>query len=150
MQILKVIKSSTPQSPEVLAMLNLMYSENWIQTKLAEYFKPYGITRQQFNVLRILRGQYPTPVNVKLVRERLLVKLSDTSRLIDRMVKSEMVVRTSSKKDGRAVDLLISEKGLALLKTLDEAESNMLKIMQTLTTEELEQLTNLLEKLRND
>ena len=98
--------------------------------------------------MRILRGQHPKPASVKLVRERLLVKLSDTSRLVDRLVKNEWVTQNLNKNDGRAVDIIITEKGLALLKTIDEAEPLMLKIMQNLSQSELAQLSTLLERLR--
>jgi DNA-binding MarR family transcriptional regulator len=77
-----------------------------------------------------------------------LVKLSDTSRLIDRLVKNEWVTRNLNKNDGRAVDIFINEKGLALLKTIDEAEPQMLKIMQNISQSELAQLSTLLERLR--
>ena len=148
MKILKIIKSSVPQPIEVEAMLNLLYSSNWVLSSLNKHFKPYGITQQQYNALRILRGQYPKPANVRLVRERLLVKLSDTSRLVDRLVKNEWVTRKINKSDGRAVDIIITEQGLALLKTIDEAEPLMLKIMQNLSEAELHQLSKLLETLR--
>ncbi len=148
MEILKIIKSTVPQPIEVEAMLNLLYSSNWVLSNLNKFLKPFGITQQQYNALRILRGQYPKPANVKLVRERLLVKLSDTSRLVDRLVKNEWVTRKINKSDGRAVDIIITEKGLALLKTIDEAEPLMLKIMQNLSEAELHQLSKLLETLR--
>ena len=148
MKILKILQSSVAQPIEVEAMLNVIYSQNWVLTKLNDFFKPYGITQQQYNALRILRGQHPKPASVKLVRERLLVKLSDTSRLVDRLVKNEWVTRTACISDGRAVDIIISEKGLDLLKRMDEAEQQMFAIMQNLSKDELQNLNTLLEKLR--
>ena len=148
MNILKILQSSVAQPIEVEAMLNVIYSQNWMLTKLNNFFKPYGITQQQYNALRILRGQYPKPASVRLVRERLLVKLSDTSRLVDRLVKNEWVTRSACKSDGRAVDIIITEKGLELLKRIDEAEAKMFAIMQHLDKTELQTLNRLLEKLR--
>ena len=102
--------------------INLIYTNNWIASKHAEYFKNSDITIQQYNVLRILRGQFPNPSSVKLIKERMLDKMSDASRIIDKLKIKKLVVRKECPIDRRSVDILITEKGLELLKSLDAVD----------------------------
>jgi DNA-binding MarR family transcriptional regulator len=113
------------------------------------FFKQLDLTEQQYNVLRILRGQFPKPCNLKLIKERMLDKMSDTSRIIDKLLKKELVERTQCFDDRRNVDILISEKGMVLINSLDYVDENIYYLFKTLTKEDIEVLNNLLDKIRD-
>jgi DNA-binding MarR family transcriptional regulator len=106
------------------------------------------ITLQQYNILRILRGQHPKPATVNLLKERMLDKMPDVSRIIDRLVQKELVSRCTSDRDRRAVDILITDKGLEVLSQLDEAMRITNVLDEHLTPEECEILNRLLDKMR--
>ena len=129
--------------------INLIYTNNWIASKHAEYFKNSDITVQQYNVLRILRGQFPNPSSVKLIKERMLDKMSDASRIIDKLKIKKLVVRKECPMDRRSVDILITEKGLELLKSLDAVDEAPKELFKSLTISEIKTLNDLLDKLRD-
>lgn len=129
--------------------VNLIYTTNWLNSKYIFEFKKYGITPQQFNVLRILRGQLPNPCKLILIRSRMLDKTSDVSRIVERLRKSELIERVMSTNDRRAVDIKISEKGLSILSKLDLNENVFDEIYENLSDSEIKQLNNLLDKLRH-
>jgi DNA-binding MarR family transcriptional regulator len=129
--------------------INLIYTNNWISSKHAEYFKNSDITIQQYNVLRILRGQFPNPSSVKLIKERMLDKMSDASRIIDKLKTKKLVVRKECPNDRRSVDILITEKGLELLKSLDAVDEAPKELFKSLTISEIKTLNDLLDKLRD-
>ena len=104
-------------------LVNILYTSNWLQYQLADNLKGYGITPQQFNILRILRGQHPNPARMHLLQERMLDKMSNASRLVERLRKKRLVIRKICKNDRRAVDVKITDNGLALLKELDSMEN---------------------------
>lgn len=130
------------------ATVNLVYTTNWVNLTLEKRASRYHITLQQFNVLRILRGQFPTPVTNNLLKSRMITNTPDISRLIDRLVAKELVSRCKSEGDKRAVDLLITDQGLKLL---EELEEDMLMgdiLPKNISEKECEQLSNLLDKFR--
>lgn len=129
--------------------INILYTGNWLNSKHAECFKNMDITVQQYNVLRILRGQYPKPSSVKLVKERMLDKMSDASRIIDKLKLKKLVVRTECPNDRRSVDILITEKGLELLKSLDNMDKMPKELFKNLSSSEIKNLNTLLDKLRD-
>ncbi len=129
--------------------INLIYTNNWIASRHAEYFKNSDITIQQYNVLRILRGQFPNPSSVKLIKERMLDKMSDASRIIDKLKIKKLVVRKECPNDRRSVDILITEKGLELLKSLDAVDEAPKELFKSLTISEIKTLNDLLDKLRD-
>lgn len=129
--------------------INLLYTSNWLNSKYAECFKNMDITVQQYNVLRILRGQYPKPSSVKLVKERMLDKMSDASRIIDKLKLKKLVVRTECPEDRRSVDILITDKGLELLKSLDDMDKMPKELFKNLSSSEIKNLNTLLDKLRD-
>lgn len=135
------------QSNHQKAVINLLYTANWITARHSAQLKPYDITQQQFNILRILRGQHPTPASIKLLKERMLDKMSDASRLVDKLKTKGLVERKTCKADRRNVDVVISEKGLELLATLDYLDEQFKKIV-ALSDAEAEQLNLLLDKMR--
>ncbi len=129
-------------------MVNLIYSTNWMNAKYAGYFSNSDITIQQYNVLRILRGQYPKPCNIKLIKERMLDRMSDASRIVDKLLKKKLLVRKECPNDRRNVDILITEKGLKILSELDYIDNTCKDIFDTLTDKEIKTLNELLDKLR--
>lgn len=129
-------------------IVNIIYTNGWLQQKQIEIFKPFGLTSPQFNILRILRGQYPNPATVNLLIERMLDKSSNASRIVDRLESKGLVVRKQCSSDRRAVDVLISDKGLELLKKVDIKQEEWERKLSALTDEECTQLSNLLDKLR--
>ena len=129
------------------ATVNIVYSSNWILEKVKEFVSKEDITPQQYNILRILRGS-PTPISTLQIRERMLDKMSDTSRLVERLVKKELADKKISSIDKRLVDVSISQKGLQLLDSLDEQNEELDSITNRLTTAEALMLNQLLDKMR--
>ena len=114
------IKQTIPfKTPYHRVLVNLMYTSNWLADSQMRMLKPFGLTLQQYNVLRILRGQYPNPVKVSDITERMLDKMSNASRLVDKLVAKQHVLRTECPTDRRAVDVVITDSGLALLQRID-------------------------------
>ena len=150
MSIEEDIKQTIPfKSPHHRVMVNLMFTSNWVSDSQARLLKPYGLTLQQYNVLRILRGQFPNPAKVTDITERMLDKMSNASRLVDKLVLKRLVLRTECPSDRRAVDVVITEAGLELLKKLDAFQDKWdATHNHKLTEEEAVQLSLLLDKLR--
>lgn len=129
-------------------LINLFYTYNVMSGLMQGFLKDSQLTMQQFNILRILRGQHPHPATNGLVKDRMLDKNSDVTRIIDRMVKNGLVSRVSCEKDRRRVDITITQKGLDLLQELDKKSDEMDRFGTGLTSVEAENLNNLLDKLR--
>lgn len=127
--------------------VNLIYTSNWLMEKNKQFFDNADITPQQFNILRILRGA-GTPLSTLQIRQRMLDKMSDTSRIVDRLVKKELVKKVICKTDRRLVDVTITEKGLSLLEGLDGFNNDMDSSVGNLTEEEAVILNGLLDKMR--
>jgi DNA-binding MarR family transcriptional regulator len=142
------IKSTNFEDNYHKAVINLSYTYGWITNLSRPKFEQYNLTQQQFNILRILRGQYPKPATVNLLKERMIDKMSDASRIVDRLVQKGLVSRCTNNKDRRAVDIRISDEGLEILSKMDKEfkTSDMLK--DNLTEEEAGQLSELLDKMR--
>jgi DNA-binding MarR family transcriptional regulator len=128
--------------------VNVIYTFNWLYEKHMELLKPFGVTIPQFNILRILRGQHPKPANVKLLKERMMDKMSDASRLVEKLRAKGLVDRRICDKDRRNVDVLITEDGLKLLENIDEHETEFDKLTANLSNDEMDQLNSLLDKMR--
>lgn len=131
------------------AVINLSYTSNWLNDKIASALEKYDLTVQQFNILRILRGQHPNPSTVLLLKERMLDKQSDVSRLVDRLVAKELVRRNTCPHDRRKVDIVIGENGLKLLKTIDAVVDRIDgSLRANLSETDAATLSDLLDKLR--
>jgi len=130
-------------------LVNLQYSNSWLQEKLTNWVKPYGLTLQQYNVLRILRGQHPKPATINIIVERMIDKNSNVSRLVEKLRVKELVERDVNKFDRRQVDVLITQKGLNVLSNLDEGFTSIENQFKHLTEKEAKTLNNLLDKFRN-
>jgi len=131
------------------ALINIRYTECWLGQKFQDFLKPSGLTTPQYNVLRILRGQYPNPATVNLLIERMIDKSSNGSRIVDKLEEKGYVDRRQCKNDRRAVDVIISQAGLDLLLTLDNELELFEKGFGSLSVEEAEQLNYLLDKIRS-
>ena len=128
--------------------VNIIYTFNWVDAFNQNHFKKYGITGQQFNLLRILRGQHPKPATIKLLKERMLDKMSDTSRIVEKLRLKGLVDRHICPSDRRNCDVLISSKGLDLLTEIDKEEKKLDDFFCALNENEKKQLNDLLDKLR--
>jgi MarR family 2-MHQ and catechol resistance regulon transcriptional repressor len=131
------------------AMINLLFTYGWTIERLKNFVSDEGITHQQFNILRILRGSHPTPLSTLQIRERMIDKMSDTSRIVDRLLSKALVKKVICKKDRRLVDVSITEKGLKLLDKLDQKQDEMDGILNNLTIKEAAVLSKLLDKIRS-
>src|SRR5690606_9416052 len=114
------IRQTKFTSPQQKAMLNLIYTSNWVQGKQQSFFKQFGITGQQFNILRILKGQYPKSISGTEIKSRMLDRNSDISRLLDRLTAKQLISRRTCPNDKRASDVLITDKGLNLLAEINK------------------------------
>lgn len=133
------------------AHLNILYTSAWISQHTAVALKPFGLSGPQFNVLRILRGQYPEPASVKLLTARMIDKMSNASRLVDKLLEKGLVQRTTCPHDRRSVDVVITEKGMDVLTQARAAVEASHRVLNgQLTTEEAETLNSLLDKMRSN
>ena len=148
MSIEQDIKQTNFKSPYSKAVINVLYTNNWLQSMQVEIFKPFDLTLQQYNVLRILRGQYPNPITVIAIIERMLDKMSNASRLVDKLLAKDLVMRRLCPQDRRAVDVIITEKGLELLEEIDALQSQWESKLHGLSEREALQLSELLDKMR--
>ncbi|MBS1917850.1 MAG: MarR family transcriptional regulator [Bacteroidetes bacterium] len=128
--------------------INLIYTYNWVNEQMKMLFDPYDITSQQFNILRILRGA-GEPLSTLQIRQRMLDKMSDTSRIVDRLIKKGLVKKNTCKSDRRLVDVVITDKGKSLLEELDKKNDVMDGVMKSLSEADAKKLNELLDKLRN-
>ncbi len=129
------------------AFINIIYSSNWASEKMNELFSTKDITSQQFNILRILRGA-GKPLSTLQIRQRMLDKMSDTSRIVDRLIKKGLVIKNVCAEDRRLVDISICENGMTLLENMDQEIIALENSFTKLDEVELKQLNFLLDKLR--
>lgn len=148
MRIEEEIQSTNFEDNYHKVVINVSYTYGWLNNVLRCQFEKHKLTNQQFNVLRILRGQYPKPATVNLIKERMIDKMSDASRIVDRLVQKGLVSRCTNNKDRRAVDIRISEQGLEVLAKMDKEFKTKELLKNNLTEEEAVQLNDLLDKLR--
>jgi DNA-binding MarR family transcriptional regulator len=150
MKIEDIIKTTAVLNNSKRIILNVLYAQNVINEKFNEFLKPYELSGEQYNVLRILRGQKGNPANMSLIQERMVAKTSNTTRLVDKLLLKELVTRKVCSDNRRKIEVLITPKGVALLQELDpKVLDHEQHFAKNLNTEELEQLNTLLEKYRN-
>lgn len=131
--------------------INILFTAGWLQSNQTRMFKKYGLSLQQYNVLRILRGQHPKPVMLSQITERMIDKMSNATRLVDKLVLKELATRQLNPNSRRQVDIDITQNGLNLLTKIDKeigAQHPPLHY-KNLTEKELEQLNLILDKIRN-
>jgi hypothetical protein len=143
------IKQQSFRNEDQKASINIIYTYHWIIERVKYFLASEKITHQQFNILRILRGSEPTPLSTLTIRERMLDKMSDTSRIVDRMVIKGLVTKRLCAIDKRLVDVSLTQEGKKLLSRLDKRNCEMEEIMSSLNKTELETLNALLDKLRS-
>ncbi|MCF6214446.1 MAG: MarR family transcriptional regulator [Flavobacteriaceae bacterium] len=137
------------KNPYQKARINIHFTHNFLAYRANEMIKAYDLSASQFNVLRILRGQYPEANSVGLIKERMLDKSSDVSRIVDRLVIKKLIHRNECTLDRRQKDVIISQKGLDLLSKMDACEKKLDSAIKHLSLQELDDLNNLLNKIRN-
>lgn len=148
MSIKQDIRQAAFRNNRQQAIINIIYTYGWMMERLKSFFATEDITPQQYNILRILRGSHPVPLSTLQIRERMLDKMSDTSRIVDRLVAKGLVQKTICSTDKRLVDVVISDVGLQLLQKLDAKSEEMDSILDGLSLEEAQSLSNLLDQAR--
>jgi len=130
--------------------LNIIFTGNWLNSNSIKAFKPYGVSPQQYNVLRILKGQYPKAISVNCIAERMLDKNSNASRLVDKLNAKELVKRETCEHDRRQVDIAITKKGLKLLDKMEDMALSMNdSFSKNVTAEQAKQLNDFLDSIRD-
>lgn len=148
MSIERDIQQTRFANPRHKALVNILYTYGWALERIKNILANHGITHQQFNILRILRGSYPKPLSTLQIRERMLDKMSDTSRIVDRLILKGLAQKSTSSSDHRLVDVLITEKGQDILREIDQGPDIVLEVMANVSEEEMEELSHLLDKIR--
>lgn len=128
--------------------INLMYTASWLNERIGRLLIQEDITQQQYNILRILRGS-EVPLSTLQIRERMLDKMSDTSRIVDRLIVKELVQKTACKADKRLVDITLTQKGLELVIRLDQFNDQIDSILQGVSKEDAATVNEILDKLRD-
>ena len=147
-KIEEAIKQKKFDSDVQKAYLNILYTACWLQSESRDLYKKHGITSQQYNVLRILRGQYPQHANPKYIKDVMLDKNPDLTRLCDRMLKLELIERAACPVNRRKMNIGITEKGLALLEKIDPEVSEYFEEKAKLHTLDFGLLSDLLDSMR--
>jgi len=150
MKIEEAIKQKKFINEWIRADVNIMFTASWLGRIKMEVLKPYGISFQQFNVLRILKGMNLKPATVKLLTERMVDRMSNASRLVDKLVQKGLVERKSCQKDLRKVDVFITKEGEEVLAKASREIEASVKENLNLTEEEAHLLNGLLDKLRTN
>lgn len=130
-------------------VINLTYTVNQLSYQLMQSIKAHGLTEPQYNVLRVLRGfRSERPISINFIKERMLDKSSDVSRIVDNLLEKGLIIRNESPEDRRQKEIDITEKGLALLSEMIECDKKADMLLQNLTLEEVNELNRLLDKIR--
>jgi len=148
MKIEQEIKQSKFRNEYQKLFVNLIFTSKWLEVQASVFLKKFDLTQQQFNILRILRGQYPKPSPVKLLVERMIDKQCDASRMVERLRLKGLVDRNECKSNRRQVDLMITDKGLALLDDIDLVQEQMDELLINLTPVEAGKMNDMLDKIR--
>ena len=149
MGIEKDIQQAKFRNPRQKAGINLIYTMAWMREKTKAIFDSEDITPQQFNILRILRGSFPDPLSTLQIRERMLEKMSDTSRIVDRLIAKGLVKKVTCKNDRRLVDVIITDKGKKMLERLDARQDEIDGVLGNLSEKDANILSDLLDKIRD-
>jgi DNA-binding MarR family transcriptional regulator len=149
MELEKAIQQTKFKSEHHKMLLNLIYTSGLINSEQARFFKTYDLSPQQYNVLRILRGQHPNPASVGLVQDRMLDQMSNASRLIEKLKLKKLLTRRECKADRRQVDIVITPEGLKLLEEIDKKFPAFEAQLNILSNEDAHLLNTILDKLAN-
>lgn len=149
MKIEDAIQQTKFKSEYHKMVINILFTSKWIEEQNAVVLKPFGISNQQFNILRILRGQHPKCASMTTLQERMLDKMSNASRLVEKLRVKGYVLRTIDEKNRRQVKVNITDKGLEILQKIDVIMANKEKEFEKFSVDEAFVLNDLLDKLRN-
>lgn len=149
MRIEEEIQQKTFKSEYHKLAVNIIFTHGWLTSLQRSLFDKFSITVNQYNILRILRGQHPNPISVNLLKERMLDKMSDTSRLVERLRTKGLVERKICKNDRRKSDVKVTSKGLELLAELEPIDLEVERTLKALSKDEAETLNDLLDKMRD-
>lgn len=144
----KDIQQASFKTENAKAVVNIIYTYHWLTEKIKSILQQEDITLQQYNILRILRGSDPKPLSTLDIRERMLDKMSDTSRMVDRLVIKGWVTKKTRESDKRLVDVSITKEGKKLLEKMDKKEAEMNNVVAALSKDELKLLNTLLDQMR--
>jgi len=148
MKLEEEIKQSKFRNEYHKLAVNIFFTYSWLLNLQTQLFKKFKITSNQYNILRILRGQYPNPATINLLKDRMIDKMSDASRLVERLRKKGLVKRELCENDRRRVDVIITDKGLKLLSDIDKLNDEYDSFFKNLSVTESKTLNDLLDKLR--
>ncbi|GHB40650.1 MarR family winged helix-turn-helix transcriptional regulator [Mongoliitalea lutea] len=148
MKLEEAIKQKEFKDPYNKAVVNLLFTHGHIVAKQSALFKPFGLSPEQYNVLRILRGQNGNPITVSSIQDRMLNKMSNASRLVEKLKQKGLVIREECPTDRRQVDISITDKGLEVLGALENAIYSLNRELVQLDEQEINVLNELLDKLR--
>lgn len=149
MKIEQAIKQSRFRNDKQKLLINILFTSNWLMSEQKTFFGQYDITPQQYNVLRILKGQFPNSISTSNIKDRMIDKNSDTSRIVDRLHLKGWVDKAISATDRRLVDVKISDKGIELLNAIEHEVESLDNLLQKLSDDEIVILNDLLDKLRS-
>ncbi len=149
MTIEQEIKQPTFRSIEHKTLINVLFTGNWLENRIKRFLKSHQLTLQQFNILRILRGQHPNAISINLIKERMLDPMSDVSRIVERLRKNGLVERNSCPEDRRSVNIILTPLGLEIIQNMDQYDDYFDNLLERLSPEESQQLNALLDKIRS-
>lgn len=145
------IKQTKPfRTSEEKTIVNIMFTNNWLCDKQHHVIKHFGITLQQYNVLRILKGRHEEPITINGIMDRMLDKMSNASRLVDKLVQKKLASRSYRVDDRRACNVLITDQGITVLQAINNEMQGLQENLGPLSEDEYESLNRLLDKLRNE
>lgn len=148
MKIEEEIKQDKFHSEFQKLAINILFTSNWLNSNTTKTLKPFGISPQQYNVLRILKGQSPKAISVSNIMERMIDKMSNTSRLVEKLRQKELIERVICESDRRQVDVKITQKGLDLLGKVNKEMNAFKNITDNLSEQEARTINQLLDKMR--
>ncbi len=148
MELEKEIKQPTFKNEYQKLIINQLFTGKWISNIISKHLKRHRLTSQQYNVLRILRGQKENSISVNAISDRMIDKMSNVSRLVDKLKAKKLIERRINKDDRRQVDIEITADGLSLVKDIEQTDDEMIDQFKSLTIDEAKQLNDLLDKLR--
>ena len=148
MRLEEEIKQTKFKDPFHKAVLNIRFTDSWLSNSILPVLKQYGLSEEQYNVLRILKGQYPKPSALQLIGERMINRMSNVTRLVEKLRRNGFVTRNICPNNRRKVDILITEKGLALLEEILPLLEQEMENMRNISDAEIDELNRILDKLR--
>ena len=148
MKIEKEIRQDKFHSEYQKLAINILFTSNWLNSTTTKTLKPFGISSQQYNVLRILKGQSPNSISVNNIMERMIDKMSNTSRLVEKLRQKELIERVICEKDRRQVDVKITKKGIELLEKVKTEMNSFNLLTETISEKEAKIINKLLDKMR--